>query len=65
MTVLITFGGNTPPIGVIMYTVSGILQVSLAQFVQASYPFIIAMILLFIALGLIPQTVLFLPDLLM
>jgi tripartite ATP-independent transporter DctM subunit len=65
MTVLITFGGNTPPIGVIMYTVSGIMKVSLGQFVQASYPFIIAMVLLFIALGLIPQTVLFLPDLLM
>jgi tripartite ATP-independent transporter DctM subunit len=65
MTVLITFGGNTPPIGVIMYTVSGILKVSLGQFVRASYPFIIAMVILFIVMGLIPKTVLFLPDLLM
>jgi TRAP-type C4-dicarboxylate transport system permease large subunit len=48
-----------------MYTVSGILKVSLWQFVSASYPFIIAMVILFIVLGLIPQTVLFLPDLLM
>ncbi len=65
MTVLITFGGNTPPIGVIMYTVSGILKVSFGQFVRASYPFIIAMVILFIIMGLIPKTVLFLPDLLM
>lgn len=65
MTVLITFGGNTPPIGVIMYTVSGILKVSFGQFVRASYPFIIAMVILFIVMGLIPKTVLFLPDLLM
>ncbi len=65
MTVLITFGGNTPPIGVIMYTVCGILKVSLGQFVRASVPFIIAMIILFIVLGLVPQTVLFLPNLLM
>jgi tripartite ATP-independent transporter DctM subunit len=65
MTVLITFGGNTPPIGVIMYTVSGILKVSFGQFVRASYPFIIAMVILFIVMGLVPKTVLFLPDLLM
>jgi TRAP-type C4-dicarboxylate transport system permease large subunit len=65
MTVLITFGGNTPPVGVIMYTVSGILKVSLGEFVRASYPFIIAMVLLFIIMGLIPETVLLLPDLLM
>ena len=65
MTVLITFGGNTPPIGVIMYTVSGILKVSLGQFVRSSWPFILAMTLLFLLLGLIPETVLFLPDLLM
>jgi len=62
MTILITFGGNTPPIGVIMYTVCGILKVSFGQFVRASYPFIIAMVLLFITMGLFPQIVLFLPD---
>lgn len=65
MTVLITFGGNTPPIGVIMYTVCGILRVSFGQFVRASYPFVIAMLLLFLLLGLVPQTVLYLPDHLM
>jgi len=65
MTILITFGGNTPPIGVIMYTVCGILKVSFGQFVRASWPFILAMALLFITMALVPQTVLFLPNLLM
>jgi len=65
MTILITFGGNTPPVGVIMYTVCGIMKVSFGQFVRASYPFIIAMALLFVLLGLVPQTVLFLPNHLM
>ncbi|MGX1307560.1 tripartite ATP-independent transporter DctM subunit [Amorphus suaedae] len=62
MTILITFGGNTPPIGVIMYTVCGIMKVSFGQFIRASYPFIIAMVVLFIVLGLFPATVLFLPN---
>ncbi|MEJ8572004.1 TRAP transporter large permease [Microbaculum marinum] len=65
MTVLITFGGNTPPIGVIMYTVCGILKVSFGQFVRASWPFIVAMVILFLVMAMIPQTVLLLPDLLM
>lgn len=65
MTILITFGGNTPPIGVIMYTVCGILKVSIGEFVIASWPFILAMAVLFLVMALIPQTVLFLPNLLM
>jgi TRAP-type transport system large permease protein len=65
MTILITFGGNTPPIGVIMYTVCGILKVSFGQFVRASVPYIVAMAIFFLILALIPETVLLLPDLLM
>lgn len=65
MTVLITFGGNTPPVGVIMYTVCGILKVSFGQFVRASVPYIVAMAIFFLVLGLVPQTVLLLPNLLM
>ena len=41
------------------------MKVSFGQFVKAAYPFIIAMALLFVLLGLVPQTVLFLPDHLM
>jgi TRAP-type transport system large permease protein len=65
MVILITVGGNTPPVGVIMYTVCGILKCSFAEFVRWSWPFVLAMVLLIALLALVPQTVLFLPDLLM
>jgi TRAP-type C4-dicarboxylate transport system, large permease component len=65
MVILITFGGNTPPIGVIMYTVCGILKCSFEEFVKVSIPFIVAMVLLLTALAAIPQSVLLLPNLLM
>jgi tripartite ATP-independent transporter DctM subunit len=65
MVILITFGGNTRPVGVIMYTVCGILKCSFEQFVSASLPYIVAMLLLLALLALVPETVLFLPNLLM
>lgn len=65
IVILITFGGNTPPVGVIMYTVCGILKCSFEEFVKVSVPFIVAMALFLSALALIPQTVLLLPDWLM
>jgi len=48
-----------------MYTVCGILKCSFAEFVRWSWPFVLAMGLLIALLALVPQTVLFLPDLLM
>ena len=65
MIILVTVGGNTPPVGVIMYTVCGILKCSFAEFVRWSWPYVLAMGLLIALLALVPQTVLFLPDLLM
>ncbi|HMA16622.1 MAG: TRAP transporter large permease [Bacteroidota bacterium] len=65
MIILITMGGNTPPVGVIMYTVCGILKCSFAEFVRWSWPFIVAMLLLIAAMSLVPEIVLFLPDHLM
>lgn len=62
MVILITFGGNTPPVGVIMYTVCGILRCSFNEFVKWSWPFILAMVALIAFLALVPDTVLFLPD---
>lgn len=63
--ILITFGGNTPPVGVIMYTVCGILRCSFEEFVKVSVPFIVAMVLFLSALAVIPQSVLLLPNWLM
>jgi tripartite ATP-independent transporter DctM subunit len=65
MVILITFGGNTPPVGVIMYTVCGIMRCSFAEFVRASWPFIVAMMIFLIVASLFPPVVMLLPDLLM
>ncbi len=65
IVILITFGGNTPPVGVIMYTVCGIMKCSFEEFVKASIPFIVAMVAFFVLLAAVPQTVLWLPDLMM
>jgi len=65
MIVLVSVGGNTPPVGVIMYTVCGILKCSFADFVKWSWPFVVAMVLLIAAMALVPDIVLFLPNHLM
>jgi TRAP-type C4-dicarboxylate transport system permease large subunit len=65
MIILVSVGGNTPPVGVIMYTVCGILQCDFAEFVKWSWPFVVTMLLLIAALALVPEIVLFLPNLLM
>lgn len=65
IVILITFGGNTPPVGVIMYTVCGILKCSFEEFVRVSLPFIWAMLAFLAFLSLVPQTVLLLPNLMM
>ncbi|SDB34723.1 TRAP transporter large permease [Bauldia litoralis] len=65
MIIIATSGGNTPPVGVIMYTVCGIIKCSFAEFVRWSWPFILAMAILITALALVPDLVLFLPDHLM
>jgi len=65
MIILVSLGGNTPPVGVIMYTVCGILKCSFGEFVKWSWPYIAAMVGLIAALALVPDLVLFLPDKLM
>lgn len=65
MIILVSVGGNTPPVGVIMYTVCGILKCSFADFVKWSWPYVVAMVLLIAAMALVPDIVLFLPNHLM
>ncbi len=62
---LINFGGLTPPVGVIMFTVCGILDVRTGAFTRAALPYFIAMIAFFVVLALFPAVSLFLPDRLM
>lgn len=59
---LINFGGLTPPVGVIMFTVCGILKVKTWAFTRASLPYYAAMIIFFLILALFPAVSLFLPD---
>ena len=58
---LINFGGLTPPVGVIMFTVCGILGCKTGEFTVAAIPFFIAMLVFFVLLAMMPSLALYLP----
>ncbi|MCB1499969.1 MAG: TRAP transporter large permease [Bauldia sp.] len=61
---LINFGGLTPPVGVIMFTVCGVLDVKTAAFTRAALPFFLAMLVFFILVAALPALSTALPDIL-
>ena len=63
MVILVGLGSMTPPVGVIMYTVCGLLEVKTDRYVRESLPFILAILALLTVLALFPDLVLFLPRL--
>ena len=63
MVILVGLGSMTPPVGVIMYTVCGLLDVKTDRYVRESLPFILAILALLTVLALVPDLVLFLPRL--
>jgi TRAP-type transport system large permease protein len=63
MMTTVTLGGMTPPVGVAMYTVCGMLNCSIDDYTREALPFLAAIILLVIVLILFPDLVLFLPNL--
>lgn len=65
MMTLVTFGGMTPPVGVSMFTVCGILKASYKDYTLELIPFAIAVLVLVSLMILFPQIVLFLPNRLM
>lgn len=65
MVTLINFGGLTPPVGVIMFTVCGILNVKTAAYTYASIPFLIAMGIFIALLVAFPGLSVWLPNTLM
>ncbi len=65
MVALINFGGLTPPVGVIMFTVCGILNCKTGAFTMASIPFFVAIAVFFLLLAAFPALSLFLPGMLM
>ncbi len=65
MMTVVTMGSMTPPVGVAMYTVCGILKCPTDEYIIESLPFSFAVIVLIVFLALMPDVVLFLPRLLM
>ena len=62
---LINIGGLTPPVGVIMFTVCGILDVKTGAFAKASIPYFVAMLAFLAMLVAFPALSLFVPGHLM
>ena len=65
MMTIVTMGGMTPPVGVTMYTVCSLTNVSVRSYMRESVPFLVAVLILVTLLTAFPQVVLFLPNLLM
>ncbi|MGQ4879017.1 TRAP transporter large permease [Billgrantia sp. LNSP4103-1] len=65
MMTLVTFGGMTPPVGISMYTVCGILRCSFFDYSRELVPFALAVFVVVLGIIFFPDVVLFLPNLLM
>ncbi|MBL8673073.1 MAG: TRAP transporter large permease [Alphaproteobacteria bacterium] len=65
MMTCVTFGGMTPPVGVAMYAVCGILNCSMDEYTRGAYPFMVAIVALVAIMILWPDLVMFLPNALM
>jgi C4-dicarboxylate transporter DctM subunit len=65
MSVNISIGLITPPVGSIMFVLCGITRCTIAQFSRAVGPFIVALVVPLLLITYFPQLVLFVPDLLM
>lgn len=65
MVTLVNFGGLTPPVGVIMFTVCGILDTKSGEYTVAALPFFLAFAVFFALLVAFPGLSLFLPENLM
>ena len=65
IVLLINLGGLTPPVGVIMFTVCGILDVKTGAYARAAIPFFVAIAVFFALLLIFPSLSLALPDAIM
>lgn len=63
MMTCVTLGGMTPPVGVAMFTVCGILKCPMDQYTLEALPLLGAVLALVLLMIVWPQSVLFLPDL--
>ncbi|NLE16482.1 MAG: TRAP transporter large permease subunit [Spirochaetales bacterium] len=63
-SIIVTMGILTPPVGIAMYIVNGILGVPMGEYLKESIPFFIVTILVGALLLIIPDIILFLPNML-
>ncbi|AOG12608.1 MULTISPECIES: TRAP transporter large permease [unclassified Agrobacterium] len=61
MVTIITMGSNTPPLGISMFTVCGMLNVTIREYIRGSTPFFLVMMAVFLLLALVPALVTWLP----
>jgi C4-dicarboxylate transporter DctM subunit len=63
ITLNMTLGLLTPPVGMCMFIVCAIGKVSIWQFTKEVWPFLLALVLALLVITYVPDTVLFLPNL--
>ena len=63
MMTIVTLGSMTPPVGVAMYVVCSLMDTPVESYVKESLPFLLAILLLVVALIFLPDVVLWLPRL--
>jgi len=63
MMTITTMGIMTPPVGIALYTTSSILECSPGDTIRASLPFFIAIFAVVVLIIFVPQTTLFIPNL--
>ncbi len=63
MMTCVTLGGMTPPVGVAMFTVCGILKCPMDEYIKEALPLLAAVIALVMLMIVWPTSVLFLPNL--
>ena len=61
---IITMGNMTPPVGLAMYAVCQVLDISITDYIKNMWPFIITILIMVALLMFVPQLVLLLPNLL-
>ena len=64
MTVNVMIGLLTPPVGMVLYVLSGVSGEKVENIAKAMIPYIITLILVVLVLSFVPGLVLFLPKLL-
>ncbi len=63
MCMMTTMAVNTPPVGISLYTVCGIMDCSLKEYTREMIPFLIDTMIMVLSLVFVPNITMFLPDL--